>query len=111
MVHSYRVRVVLTLRCFMDVIKVLLRHDEKARALWFNNKAMRLQLATGFMSYMAAGGKMRLDMTNYPEAIQSAYWGALQHVSRTFEDAVAGWQNVSGTALSSPPSAFNAQWR
>ncbi len=110
-VHLYRVRVVLTLRCFVDVIKVLLRHDEKARSLWFQDKKLRIQLVTGFASHMAAGGKMRLDMGGYPIAMHAVYWAALQYVSRTFEEAVVGWKEVSGSSLVSAPMALNAHWR
>lgn len=110
-VHSYRVRVVLTLRCFLEVIKLLLRYDEKGRALWYSKKDVRVELAKLFASYMAAQGTMILDIAACPEALQFAFWGALQYVSRTFADAVEGWQNVSGATLPPVPQHFNEQWR
>jgi hypothetical protein len=40
----------------MEVVRLLLRYDANARALWFDEKKVRVQLATGFASYMAAAG-------------------------------------------------------
>ena len=81
------------------------------RVICKHDRNVRVQLATGFASYMAAAGMMRLDMAAYPPALQTAYWQALQVVSSTFEDAECGWENVSGAAARRVPSPLHAHWR
>ena len=108
--HYYRVRVVLTTRCFLDVIKVLLRYDEGARLLWFSDDKVRTQLVTGFASYMADPGT-KLDMAGYPEVLRFAFWAALRFVADRFDEAEAGWANVRFAPVLRVKSHFNALWR
>ncbi len=50
-VGHFRQRAVLSLRAFFDVVKLLLRYDEKARALWHEDNKKRQAIARAFVSF------------------------------------------------------------
>ena len=103
----YRIRGVLATRCFLYVIKLLLRHDTHGRALWYSKKDVRRQLISGFASYMASAGRLILSLGKYPPALHCAFWQASKFVSGKFEEAEMGWTEVSGSPPLRVPARFN----
>ncbi len=98
-VHYYRSNVVLPVRCFVEVLKTLLQHDEFARAEYYNKSNVREQLIKGFASLMS-NPDLVMSMGNYPERLRDCFLSSYNFVVK--------FMSRSNSKI--PPS-FHEHWR